>query len=145
MPLTDMSADITDLTALSQELRRANTSIIDWLRVEFGVTEPNRLLEQPHRLDEDSFVETARACLPKGRKLSAADLVRVRQEWMATISPSRARSSQILAIERRLSDVVNAAYGLTPEDVKLMWQTAPPRMPLDPAQELRLLGFLPDQ
>jgi predicted transcriptional regulator len=25
---------------------------------------------------------------------------------------------------------VNAAYGLTPDEIKLMWDTAPPRVPL---------------
>jgi hypothetical protein len=143
MPPTDVSTHILELSKLTQELRRANASIIDWLRVEFGVVEPNRLLELPHRLNEDSFIEAARACLPRGRKLSAADLVRLRQEWMTTVSPSQARSNQILTIERRLSDLINAAYGLSTDDVKLMWQTAPPRMPLDPAEELRRLDFLP--
>jgi len=28
---------------------------------------------------------------------------------------------------------VNTAYGLTPEEVNLMWHTAPPRMPFTPA------------
>jgi hypothetical protein len=36
------------------------------------------------------------------------------------------------ALERRVSDLVNAAYGLTPDEVKLMWDTAPPRMPVAP-------------
>ena len=31
-------------------------------------------------------------------------------------------------------------YHRMPEDVALMWRTAPPRMPLDPAEELRRLG-----
>jgi hypothetical protein len=43
-------------------------------------------------------------------------------------SPAAA-STQSLAPERQLSDLVNAAYGLTPEEVALMWATAPPRMP----------------
>ena len=30
------------------------------------------------------------------------------------------------------ADLVNAAYGLTPEEVALMWGTAPPRMPGEP-------------
>ena len=37
--------------------------------------------------------------------------------------------------EGRLSDLVNDAYGLTPEDVALMWATAPPRMPFTPANK----------
>ncbi|MBK9745832.1 MAG: hypothetical protein IPO91_03545 [Chloroflexi bacterium] len=40
------------------------------------------------------------------------------------------RETEIL--ERRLSDLVNAAYGLTPADIDLMWRTAPPRMPIKP-------------
>jgi hypothetical protein len=36
---------------------------------------------------------------------------------------------EALGLERQISDLVNEAYGLTPEDIALMWQTAPPRMP----------------
>jgi hypothetical protein len=53
--------------------------------------------------------------------------------------PARDASAEIIALERKLPDLVNAAYGLTPDDVSLMWRTAPPRMPLDPAEELRRL------
>jgi hypothetical protein len=31
-----------------------------------------------------------------------------------------------------LSDLVNQAYALTPAEIELMWQTAPPRMSLPP-------------
>lgn len=33
-------------------------------------------------------------------------------------------------LERRLSDLVNTAYGLSAAEIDLMWKTAPPRMPL---------------
>jgi hypothetical protein len=33
-------------------------------------------------------------------------------------------------LEMRLADSVNAAYGLTPDEVALLWRTAPPRMPV---------------
>ena len=32
-------------------------------------------------------------------------------------------------LEKRLSDLVNIAYGLTPEEIDLLWATALPRMP----------------
>jgi hypothetical protein len=41
----------------------------------------------------------------------------------------QARAAEALTLERRLSDLVNEAYGLSPEEVDLMWKTAPPRMP----------------
>jgi len=37
--------------------------------------------------------------------------------------------SEAARLENRPSDLVNAAYGLTPEEVDLLWSTAPPRMP----------------
>jgi hypothetical protein len=35
-------------------------------------------------------------------------------------------------LERRVAELVNAAYGLTAEKVALMGRTAPPRMPGKP-------------
>ena len=37
--------------------------------------------------------------------------------------------AEAAGLERRLSDLVNLSYGLTPEEVDLLWRTAPPRMP----------------
>lgn len=37
-----------------------------------------------------------------------------------------------MGLERKSFDVVNEAYELTPENVKLFWDTAPPRMPFTP-------------
>ena len=38
--------------------------------------------------------------------------------------------AEALSLEIQLSDLVNQAYGLTPEEIDLMWKTAPPRMPI---------------
>jgi len=54
--------------------------------------------------------------------------------------PALNAAADIPRLERRLSNLVNAAYELTREEVALMWRTAPPRMPLDPTEELRRLG-----
>ena len=42
----------------------------------------------------------------------------------------RQRQAESLGLERSLADLVNQAYGLTPEDVELLWRTAPLRMPV---------------
>jgi hypothetical protein len=34
-------------------------------------------------------------------------------------------------LEARVAGLVNAAYGLTPAEVQLLWDTAPPRTPGD--------------
>jgi hypothetical protein len=54
----------------------------------------------------------------------------LRDEYTRTIEPSQAAAAETLTLERTLSDLVNQAYGLTPAEIALMWQTAPPRMPI---------------
>ncbi len=61
-----------------------------------------------------------------------AVLKSLRDEHARAIEPARAQAAEALTLERHLSDLVNEAYGLTLEEVALMWQTAPPRMPLPP-------------
>ena len=52
----------------------------------------------------------------------------MRDEYTRTIAPARALAAETLNLERTLSDLVNQAYALTPADIELVWQTAPPRM-----------------
>jgi hypothetical protein len=51
--------------------------------------------------------------------------------------PARARVTEASTLERTLSDLVNQAYALTPTEIELMWQTAPPRMPIPRPLEMR--------
>jgi hypothetical protein len=128
------------MNTLVSARQAGSRNIGDWLRVEFGVEKTSRLLGESYRLDSDAFVAAVRAALPKSRKLSAADVTRLRVEWKDTVAPARAAHDEIIGLERQLSDLVNAAYGLTTEEVKLMWETTPPRMPLDPCEELQRLA-----
>jgi hypothetical protein len=92
-------------------------------------------------LSSDDFVATVRAAFLKSRKWTAAEIARLKMEHAATIEPARKLVAETFALERQLSDIVNAAYGLTPEEVALMWRTAPPRLPLNPASELERMGL----
>jgi hypothetical protein len=139
----DVSEDVDRLAFRKTTLRNASSAICDWLRHEFGVEKFGRTLADPHTLNADAFVTAVCAAFPKSRKWSAAEIGRLKKEHGDTLIPARKAADDILALERKLSDLVNAAYGLTPDEVALMWRTAPPRMPLDPAQELRRVGAQP--
>lgn len=54
------------------------------------------------------------------------------QAHTRTIEPARALAAEALKLECAFSDLVNQACGLTPEEIALLWQTAPPRMPIPP-------------
>lgn len=68
----------------------------------------------------------------KKQPLTAAGLQALREEYTRTIEPARVLAAETLKLECALSDFVNQAYGLTPEEIALLWQTAPPRMPIPP-------------
>jgi hypothetical protein len=123
---------VPQMAALKSQVSEVGSLITNWLRHEFSLGKPGPALSAPHTLDADGFAAAVRAALPKRRRLSAADIQRLKDEHRGTIEPARIAAAEALALERRLSDLVNAAYGLTPEEVKLMWDTAPPRMPFTP-------------
>ena len=54
----------------------------------------------------------------------------MRDEYTRTIA--RALAAETLNLERTLSDIISQAHGLTPAEIELVWQTAPPRMPIPP-------------
>ena len=110
----------------------ATRTILDWLKVEFDVAKPTLKLQAPADLDADALVAEVKKARGKGKTLTAAGLKALRGEHTSVVAPVRALAAEASALERRLSDLVNAAYGLTADDVRLMWDTAPPRMPLTP-------------
>jgi hypothetical protein len=81
-------------------------------------------------LDSNTWVSEVRRIRGKKQPLSSAGLHALRDEYTRTIEPARALAAETLTLERTLSDLVNPAYGLTPAEIALMLQTAPPCMPI---------------
>ena len=104
--------------------------ILDWLRVEYEVEKATLKLQSPAHLDCDSFIAEVRKVRGKKKPLSAAGLANLRAEYARSIEPARALAAEALKLENEVSNLVNQAYGLTAEEVALMWATAPPRMPI---------------
>ena len=51
----------------------------------------------------------------KKKPLSAAALANLREEYARSIDPARALAAEALTLENEVSNLVNEAYGLTPE------------------------------
>jgi len=138
MPIAEKHKEFDpELVSRIRELRKAFhgtiVQISDWLRVEFGLQKMSRVIAKYIDADADGFVAAVRAEFPKNAKFSAALLSELKREHKATVEPVQQVRAEIFALERKLSDLVNQAYGLTPQEVDLMWRTAPPRMPFTPA------------
>jgi len=134
LPTEEIRADaepaverLVEITKFEQEARR---DALDWLRVEFGVEKPGQKLENFAALDADAFVEEVRKRRPKNKgRLTVVALKELRAGYAEVATPVRQGRTEAAGLERRLSDLVNDAYALTPEEAELLWATAPPRMP----------------
>jgi len=102
----------------------------DILNKEHAIEKPTNKLQNLTALDSDSFIAEVKHIRGKKHPLTAAGLQALREEYARTIAPARTRAAEALKLERDLSDLVNQAYGLTTEEIALMWATAPPRMPI---------------
>jgi hypothetical protein len=117
---------LIDITASQQQTQR---TVLDWLRMEYAIEKPSQKLQALTDLDSDAFITEVKKLRGKSQPLTAASLAALRTEYTNSIDPARALAAETLHLERTLSDLINQAYGLTPEEVQLLWETAPPRMP----------------
>jgi hypothetical protein len=105
-------------------------AFLEWLQSEFGIEKVSQKLAALVGLSPDELIAAVKELLPKRRGLTVAEHLRLKAEHAGHVAPLQASAREAAALERELSDLVNAAFGLTPADVQLLWDTAPPRMPI---------------
>jgi hypothetical protein len=125
---------LMDVTAQGHKGRRA---VLDRLMADFGVEKPSQNLQDVAALDEDALVAGVQKSRGKRSPLSAVQVKALKDEHVRSVRPLQELASEARRLERRVADLVNAAYGLTAEEVALMWRTAPPRMPGEPPGRAR--------
>ena len=90
---------------------------------------PTQRLQEPITLGLDDFLAEVKKSVGNKVRLTPAAVTSLRKAYEEIVLPARISYSEVRILERQISDLVNAAYGLTGEEVALMWRTAPPRMP----------------
>ncbi|HEU0052406.1 MAG TPA: TaqI-like C-terminal specificity domain-containing protein, partial [Longimicrobium sp.] len=127
----EASQSVDRLVELTREKRGLEREMAEWLRAEYGVAQPSERLEAFADLSASDFVEEVKRRRPKKADALAPREVGLLRNAHAEYAPRlTAVQAKIAGLERRLSQMVSRAYGLTPEEVELMWSTAPPRMPV---------------
>ena len=120
---------LIEITAQQQQTQR---TLLDWLRMEYAIEKPGNKLQAMTELDSDTLVSEVKRIRGKKLPLTAAGVQGLRDEYTRTLEPARALAAETLQLERTLNDLVNQAYALTPNEIDLIWKTAPPRMPIPP-------------
>jgi hypothetical protein len=95
----------------------------------FAVEKPSQKLQDMATLDMDTLVAEVKKARGKTQPLSVAGLKALKDEHPRSIVPLQALAAESRRLEQQVAERVHAAYGLSAEEVALMWRTAPPRMP----------------
>jgi hypothetical protein len=127
---TGIESAVSRLIAITRSQFATVRDVLDWLGVEHEIQKPSRRLQAVIELDSDALVAEVKKLRGKKKPLSLAALRNLREEHEQTVIPAQALAREAQELEKKVSDLVNAAYGLTPEEVRLMWESAPPRMPI---------------
>lgn len=121
---------LIEITKTNQETHR---DVLQWLEITYIIDKLGQKLEDFSALSFAEFVAEIRKRMPKTKSsdpLGVAGLKPARETYNEYAPTIQSRKAEALRLEHRLSDLVNQAYGLTPEEIDLMWKTAPPRMPI---------------
>ena len=117
------------LAAFVKQDHEARSVVLDALRTQMSVDAPGQKLEAFENLSRDEFVDEVTKRRKAAGKLKPADLKYLREIYDEYAVPIQARRRQARVMEKRLAEQVNRAYGLTPDEVELLWATAPPACP----------------
>lgn len=122
---------VPQLVKFVQEDLEVRSVVLDALASQASVTAPGQKLQAFETLTQGEFLAEVTKRRPKAAgKLKPSDLKYLREVYDESATPIQDHRRRALAMEKRLSDLVNRAYGLTPEEIELLWSTAPPRMPV---------------
>ncbi|MBD2131829.1 Eco57I restriction-modification methylase domain-containing protein [Sphaerospermopsis sp. FACHB-1094] len=140
-PTAEIRAEVEEIVTRLIEITKLNgqvyKDVLDWLQIEYKIEKLGNKLADFATLEFDEFVEEVRKRMPKPKTakkasdpLSIPAFKALRQAHNDYVPEIQNRKNEAMKLEQRLSDLVNQTYQLTPEEIDLMWKTAPPRMPI---------------
>lgn len=127
---------VARLITLTQEHRAISEELLDWLRAEFGVDKPGQKLATFADLTVDTFMQEVKKRGGGNGRLTPTDVRVLQEHHTSYTATARQLTGEMNRLEQKVAGLVNKAYGLTAEEIAWLWQTAPPRMPIAPPQEI---------
>ncbi|MCK6572021.1 hypothetical protein L6V77_13105 [Myxococcota bacterium] len=118
------------LVALTARENEAIAGVLDVLRVEYGVDAPGNALADFPAMASDAFVAEVRKRRPRSTgPMAPAALKHLRGLYDSEVPALLRARAEARALEAVVAAQVHAAWGLTPAELELLLETAPPRMP----------------
>lgn len=116
------------LIELAKSFAQKRASFLQWVAHETGITKVPTALESPWQLRQEEFlVVLKKAGLRHPSPATLQHLVLTFENESARL---RANRAEAFRLERELDELILNIYKLTPHEIALLHQTAPPRSPL---------------
>lgn len=126
----EIETSVERVIELTSERRALVGELMGWLRHEHGIISPDEALLGFADLNATAFVDAVRAHRPRHAEPLPPRQVGILRNAHAEYAPRlTAVQARAAGLERRLTQLVVRAYALKPDEVELMWATAPPRTP----------------
>ena len=127
---SSVTESVQQLLDVTRMIHSTRFGVLDFLRTEYDVEVPGPVLGEFEGLGSDAFVREVKKRRAKdGKKFSPVTLKALRDLYDAEVPGLQKKRAEILAHERGIAAQVHAAYKLTEDDLHLLKETAPPRMP----------------
>jgi hypothetical protein len=121
---------VARLVAATRAQHTQRAAVLDVLRMQYGVDAPGNKLSDMESTTSDDFVTEAIKRRPKALGvMKATGHAALRSLYTEDVGEMKRRRDAMRVDERALAKIVHQAYGLTPDDEQLLWESAPPRMP----------------
>ncbi|MFN7638499.1 MAG: Eco57I restriction-modification methylase domain-containing protein, partial [Pseudanabaena sp.] len=128
---TEVEEIVSRLIEITKRNQENSREVCKWIQSTHKITKLGQKLENFANLSQVDFIEVIRQRLPKtSGGLSPQGLKEVENVYQEYALPMQSDRAEATRLEHRLSDLINQAYQLTPDEIELMWRTAPPRMPI---------------
>jgi hypothetical protein len=128
---TEVEEIVSRLIEITKTNQANSREVCQWIESTHNIPKIGQKLEDFSSLSQVEFVQAIRDRKPKtSGGLSPKGLKEVENVYQEYAIPMQSQKSEATRLEHRLNDLINQAYQLTPEEIELMWRTAPPRMPI---------------
>ena len=114
---------VARLVEIAEHERDTRRELLEYLRVPHGITSPGQKLQGPFDLDLDFFLaEIVRIRGPR-HPLSLQDHRSLRETYAKAIATTQVLLEEAKGLEQEVNRLVIETYGLTRDDVRLIWET----------------------
>ncbi len=117
------------LIELTKSFAEKRASFLQWVTHETGIIKVPTVLESPWQLQQEEFLVVLKKAGIKHP--SPATLQHLTRTFESESAALRANRTDALRLERELDELILKVYKLTPDEIVLLRQTAPPRSPLN--------------